>query len=624
MKRKALTTLCILPVFLFYISSCEKIYVDNNEDSDRTDSAEEASDYEWSLYKIVNIELNGTSASIDSTGATAHGSTITIENAGNYRITGSLSNGQLIVNTPDTQIVRLILDNADITCQYSAPVYVKDAQKIVIVLAENSDNFLTDGTSYNTDNDEEPNAAIFSKSYISFYGEGSLTVNAGYNDGIAGKDGLVIKSGQITVNAINDAITGKDYITIYSGNLLLNTTGNAIMNASGSGYDPACAAGLSSNGPVSVKSATVSIKSTGKGGKGISAGGDVILKDSDIKIITSGAGGTYKNATGTTESYSGNGISSDCNINIASGSLSITCSGTAAKGISSDGTLTIGTDMDSPIVNISTSGAKIALSGTGMYSSSAEAKAVKSTGDITINNGSITVSSADDGLKSGSAITISTATVAITKSTEGMEAPVITVNSGNVSIVASDDGFNATKGNGGEANDGSCLYLKGGFVVVNASGGDALDSNGNIVMTGGTVLAHGPQSQPEVGMDFNGTFNVSGGLLVVSGTNSNMTEAPSTTSGLYSIKAMSSSANSTLFHLQDASGVDIVTFKPVRNYYSMIISSSALKSGTSYSIYTGGTSTGINKNGLYTGGTYTGGTLKKTFTISSKLTSFSF
>jgi hypothetical protein len=103
-----------------------------------------------------------------------------------------------------------------------------------------------------------------------------------------------------------------------------------------------------------------------------------------------------------------------------------------------------------------------------------------------------------------------------------------------------------------------------------------------------------------------------------------MTEAPGTASGQYSIKAMSSSANSTLFHLQDASGNDIVTFKPVRNYYSMIISSSALKSGSSYSIYTGGTSTGINKSGLYTGGTYTGGTLKKTFTISSKLTSFSF
>jgi hypothetical protein len=624
MKIKVLMLLSVVTVFLFFVSSCEKIIVDNDYDSNRTDSSEQPSDYIWNANKVVNIELNGTSALIDSTGATANGSTITIENAGTYRITGSLSNGQIIVHTPDTQIVRLILDDADITCLFSAPVYVKDAQKVVIVLADNSDNYLTDGTTYNTDNDGEPNAAIFSKSYISFYGDGSLTVKASYNDGIAGKDGLIIKSGKITVNALNDAIMGKDYIKVYSGNLTLNTTGNAILNTSGSGYDPACAAGLSSNGQVTINEAAVTIKSTGKGGKGISAGGDVFLSDANIIIITSGAGSTYKNSSGSTDCYSGTGISSDGDMTIESGTLSVSCSGTAAKGISIDGTLIIGSETEIPVVNITTTGAKIAISGTGMYASTAESKAVKCNGDITINNGTITISSADDGLKSESAINISIGTVSITKSTEGMEAPVITVNSGNVSIVSSDDGFNATKGNGGEANDGSCLYLKGGYVVVNASGGDALDSNGNIVMTGGTVIAHGPQSQPEVGMDFNGSFNVSGGLLVVSGTNSNMTEAPSTSSGLYSLKAMSSTSNSSLFHLQDASGNEIVTFKPIRNYYSMIISSEGLKNGSSYSIYTGGTSTGTNKNGLYTGGTYSGGTLKKTFTISSKLTSISF
>lgn len=674
MKSNVLSIFLMISLTVSLLFSCEKIYVEKDE-TIRTDSSEEQSDYLWNQAKTINIVMNGNSVTIDSLGASADGSIITITSAGNYNISGELSNGQIIVNTHDSGIVRLILNNTSITCLNSAPIYIKDSQKVLIVLPDNSENYITDGSSYDIDSDGEPNAAIFSKSYIAFFGNGSLTLKANYNDGITGKDGLLIKSGVFNVTSADDAIRGKDFIIIHNGNLVLNaggtglksdndsdsgygyitaesgtitvnsggdavhaessidisggtlslnTTGNAVLESSGSGYNASCSAGLSSQSSVSVNGATVNIKSTGKGGKGISAGGNIDIKGANITIITTGAGATYKNTSGITDCYSGTGISSDGNISITSGSLGVNCSGTAAKGISADGTLTIGTETESPVVNITTSGAKIATSGTGMYAGYAEAKAIKSTSDIIINNGIITISSADDGMKSESAIAISSATLSITKSIEGLEAPSITVNSGNVSIVASDDGFNATKGNGGEANDGSCLYLNGGFVVVSASGGDGLDSNGSMVMTGGTVIVHGPQSSPEVGMDFNGTFNISAGFLVVSGTNSNMTQAPSTSTGLYAVKATSTSSNSTLFHMQDASGNDIVTFKPLRSYYSLIVSSTGLSSGSSYSIYTGGTSTGTLKNGLYTGGVYSGGTLKKTFTVTSKITSVNF
>jgi trimeric autotransporter adhesin len=216
--------------------------------------------------------------------------------------------------------------------------------------------------------------------------------------------------------------------------------------------------------------------------------------------------------------------------------------------------------------------------------------------------------------------------VTIPNSIEGIESPFITINSGNVSVVSSDDCYNATFGNGGENNDGSLLTISGGYVVANTSGGDGLDSNGNMLINGGTVIVHGPQSAPEVGMDYNGTCNVNGGFLVISGTNSNMTQAPSSTSTQHSIKASSnqSLAASTLFHIQDASAVNILTFQPLRSYYSIVFSSSDLQSGASYSIYTGGTSTGTNTNGLYTGGTYSGGTFKKTFTINSMITNVTF
>jgi len=105
-----------------------------------------------------------------------------------------------------------------------------------------------------------------------------------------------------------------------------------------------------------------------------------------------------------------------------------------------------------------------------------------------------------------------------------------------------------------------------------------------------------------------------------------MTQAPSTSSGQYSVKVMmnQSQSSSTLFHIQDASSNNVLTFQPCRSYYSIVFSSSSLQNGGTYSIYTGGTSTGTNLDGLYTGGTYAGGTFRKSFTISSKVTNVTF
>jgi hypothetical protein len=105
-----------------------------------------------------------------------------------------------------------------------------------------------------------------------------------------------------------------------------------------------------------------------------------------------------------------------------------------------------------------------------------------------------------------------------------------------------------------------------------------------------------------------------------------MIEATSNASAQYTLKATSSStlSASTMLHIQDANGGDVLTFQPVRSIYYIVFSSSVLINGSTYSLYTGGTSTGTNTNGLYSGGTYTGGILKKNFTISGKLTNISF
>jgi len=527
---------------------------------------EDNDDYTWDAASATPIELNGTSITANSTSVTVSRSKATISSAGVYNLSGSLTDGQIIVEAGTDAIVKLIMSNANISCSNNAPVYIKSSKKTIVILPENSNNTLTDGSTYVLENSaiDEPNAALYSKTDLSIAGEGSLTVTGKYNDGIASIDGFIINGGKITVNSADDGIRGKDYMIVKGGEITVTSKGNGIKSDN---------AEDASRGYVSINDGTVTITATGDG---VTAQTDAIINGGTLNITT--GGGSGKTVTGT-------------------------ASAKALKGVVST------------IIN------------GGAITVSAADDAIHSNGYVKINGGTTSVSSGDDGIHADAAVEVNGGETNITKSVEGVEGPAIKVNGGTLNIVSTDDGFNATKGNGGEANDGSMLYLYGGNVSVNSSNGDGLDSNGNIVMTGGTVVTHGPKSNPEVGTDYNGTFNISGGLLVLTGPNSgNMIEATSTSSAQYSVKATSSSSltTSNLFHVQDESGDDIVTFKPVRNAYYIVFSSPSLKSGATYSIYVGGATTGTEFHGLFKDGTYSGGTLKKSFTISGKVTSVSF
>lgn len=507
--------------------------------------------------------------------------------------------------------------------------------------------------------------------------DGTIIVNKAVKDGIHANDGIEISGGTINVSATGDAIdagvayvyvTGGNITTVNSqadvkgiscdstiyisggtlnltvtgnqskamkcdqvmtlsgGQITIHNSGDAVLNASGSGFDPSYCTALKSDAKIIVNGATLFIVSSGKAAKSISSDGNIEISSGFITITNSGTGTKYTNSAGQADAYVAVCLSADLDIEILGGTISTSSSGSAGKGISADGKLTIGNVNSSPIITITTTGSKVLVSGSGNNAVYAEAKAVSCDSNVKIDNGTITISTTDDGIKSKTAIDVNNGSLNITNSVEGLEAPFITFNNGNINVKASDDCINATFGNGGEINDGSHLKINGGTLVVNTSGGDGLDSNGNITIMGGTTIVHGPPSAPEVGIDYNGICNVNGGFLVVSGTNSFMTQAPSNSSTQYSVLAKSNSSlsASTLFHMQNASGNDVVTFQPIRSYYSIIVSSSMLANGGTYSIYTGGVSTGNNNNGLYTGGTYSGGSLKKTFTINSIVTTVSF
>ena len=126
---------------------------------------EDAGDYTWDSAAVIPITLNGDSITADGKGVKVEGSNVTITAIGSYHLSGTLTDGQIVVDTADDGVVRLIFDGIDIRNSTSAPINIVKAQKTIIVLADDTANFVTDGASYVFENpeDDEPNAAIFSQ-----------------------------------------------------------------------------------------------------------------------------------------------------------------------------------------------------------------------------------------------------------------------------------------------------------------------------------------------------------------------------------------------------------------------------------------------------------------------------
>ncbi len=189
-------------------------------------------DASYDASTATSIELSGTTASVSGSGAVAQGSTVTITEAGVYAVSGSLSDGQIVVSAADSDKVQIVLNGASITSSSGPALYVESADKVFVTLAAGTQNALADSSSAVTDSEGDAlDAALYSTADLTLQGTGSLSATGSCNDGIKSKDDLVITGGTYTVSAVGDALVGKDCVKVKDGSFALTAGKDGIASS---------------------------------------------------------------------------------------------------------------------------------------------------------------------------------------------------------------------------------------------------------------------------------------------------------------------------------------------------------------------------------------------------------
>ena len=226
--------------------------------------------------ECIAITLSDDGSSCDSSSVAVEGQTITITEEGTYLLSGSLSDGMIVIDTDENVKVRLILNGVTINNNSSAAIYVKSADKVFVTLAPDSDNILSNGGTYEAIADNNIDSVIFSKSDLTLNGSGSLTITAAAGHGIVSKDDLVITGGTYNITAAGQGLSGKDSIRILDGDFTITSEKDALHAENEDNAE---------KGFIFIAGGTFDLTASGDG---ISASGDMTLLDGTYTMITGG------------------------------------------------------------------------------------------------------------------------------------------------------------------------------------------------------------------------------------------------------------------------------------------------------------------------------------------------
>ena len=499
----------------------------------------------YKASEAVKITLNKTTATVSGSGAKADGSTITITEEGVYVVSGTLEDGQIIVDASDSDKVQIVLDGVHINCETNAAIYVREADKVFITLAENSSNALGGGNEYTQIDDNTVDGVIFSKSNLVCNGTGSLTIEADYKHGIVSKDDLVITGGTYKIAAADNGITAKNQIKILDGSFDIDAANSAVKAKNADNAEL---------GNIYIAGGIFTIEAEQDG---FHATGSIVVDDGTI-TVNSGDDGFH----------------AELDTIIRGGTILVEKSNEGLEGkrvVVNGGDITINASDD----------------GINAASSNDDSSAVVNSGD----DGSI--SGAADG-KEPSQMPPDTENGSDRQPSQDFD-PENAPSDGNAPQDfdpgnAPSDGDAPQMMQGGPGGGGNSeLYIKiaGGTLTVSADG-DGLDSNGGLLVTGGTTIVYGPTSDGDSALDYDGSAIVTGGTLAAIGS-AGMVESfdEASTQPVVTYYCTETKSADTIITLTDSDGSALFTVTPEKAYASIVLTCPEMKLDATYTLAVG-------------------------------------
>ncbi len=565
--------ICIILCLLVLLSGCAHTTVTGTvtapptltqaDPSDMFTERDESGSYEETAVKIT---MNGSEAACASKAVSIGENTILIAGEGTYCLTGSW-NGSVIVNADKGAKVQLVLENASITSADFAAIYVAQADKVFVTLAENSENALESQGEFVQMDDNNVDAAIFSKADLTLNGSGKLTVISQAGHGIVTKDDLVITGGSYTVSAASHALNGKDSIRISDGTFALDAGKDGLHAENDED---------ASLGFLYIQKGSFDITAQGDG---ISAGAYLQIDGGDFEIL---AGGGYENgkehSSGGWGGFPGGG-----------------------GGPGGGRPRATATDDSSSSMKGLKSGTELILSGGSFIIDSADDSLHANT-SLSITGGTFAIASGDDAVHAEENLTISDCEMNISTCYEGLEALHIYVSGGSITLKATDDGLNAaggTDGSGtgnrddmfgmrpgfGSGNSNGSIHVSGGTLYINSSG-DGMDANGTLEISGGHVTIVGPTSGDTATLDYDVSGIITGGTFIGTGSTMMAQTFSDSAQGVIAIQASTQAAGTTIT-LTDKDGNVLISYAPELSFQVIILSTPDMVKGEEYTLNIG-------------------------------------
>ena len=537
----------------------------------------------YNAGKAVQIRLNGTTASASSNSVQINGSTVIIKEEATYVISGSLTDGMLVVNAPDTAKLQLVFNGVDITSQTSAALYILEADKVFVTLAEGTSNTLANGGSFTAIDDNNIDAALFSKQDLTLNGSGALTVTSPAGHGIVCKDDLVITGGTYVVNSASHGLDANDSVRLTGAELTVDAGKDAIHCDNS---DDAA------KGFVYISGGLVKGEAEGDG---IAASAYMQIAGGTIDLLVGGG-----SENGTKEHSDGFG-------GFMGGGPGGMGGGWPGKFGGYTGTQSAATEEAGTSMKGLKAANSLLISGGNITVNSAD-DAIHSDASVIINGGTFTVASGDDAIHAEDTLTVTAGKIDISACYEGLEALHIDVQGGDIKLVATDDGLNAAGGTdqsgtaggrdgmfggrpggggfgGMSSNSNGSIKVSGGTLYIHSSG-DGMDANGTLEISGGHTTVVGPIQGDTATLDYDKTGVITGGTFIGTGSTMMAQSFSDSTQGVVALKVGSCPAGTEII-LKDSSGKVIVSRTPELDFAVVILSTPEMKKGETYTVVIG-------------------------------------